>query len=85
MVVGVPARLSARPSARGPGWHACAPASFPGEIEEMYWAGLSCSLASPPIVNILGTMGRNLGGLVTYDGRLASAARANGLKVVSPL
>jgi hypothetical protein len=51
----------------------------------MYWAGLSCSLASPPIVNILGTMGRNLGGLVTYDGRLASAARANGLKVVSPL
>jgi predicted nucleic acid-binding protein len=29
-------------------------------------------------------LGRNLSELVTYDGRLASAARANGLKVVSP-
>jgi len=27
-------------------------------------------------------LGRNLGELVTYDGRLASAARASGLKVV---
>jgi predicted nucleic acid-binding protein len=29
-------------------------------------------------------LGRSLGELVTYDGRLSSAARANGLKVVSP-
>jgi len=29
-------------------------------------------------------LGRTLGELVTYDGRLASAARAGGLKVVSP-
>jgi predicted nucleic acid-binding protein len=29
-------------------------------------------------------LGRTLGELLTYDGRLGSAARANGIKVVSP-
>lgn len=29
-------------------------------------------------------LGRNLGELVSYDGRLASAARANGIKFVAP-